>query len=125
MRIGRFVLFGAILAVALAVPLGINPDLFATNCNTQPFSILCDLAQTHCSDCTTTCLTTCQETQAQNGFFTTTYTMMNVQTVQDTTSIICNKVFGCRIYPATGGCILDPNDPLPPQYKFPYKAAPC
>ena len=115
----------ALLLAALAIPLVVNSPLFGALCpHTQAVSINCDLAQTVCSDCTNTCLTTCQETQPQMGNFTFQPTNNNTQAVQDT-QIVCNKVFGCRIFPLTGGCILDPNDPLPPQYKQPWKTVNC
>lgn len=132
MRLSRILPIAVLLVTALATPFVINPRLFGAGpCpNTQASMELCPGLQSACAVMACSgarnCLSypTCSQTTPQMNNFNNTFPLTGWMAQQQTTTVDCNKVDGCRVYNVTG-CIDDPSNPKPPQGMLPYQTVVC
>jgi hypothetical protein len=102
MQAGRILFAALLLIAALAIPLAVNPALFAAPCpdpcpNQQASMILCPVENPTCADalCKGAPCNGCTEGVYQMGNFQNTLPSNGNCAQQQTTGVTCRKVYPC------------------------------
>lgn len=104
-----------------------NAFAFAECPNKACVSNLCPLAQYLCSQCPGTgqaCLN-CMHTDAQTNKWGSTEPNNGTQCTQTSTTLTCNKVYGCVNPPLRNYCQKNPKDVRQPQSAFVWSQSDC